>query len=204
MSKIFTPTLYADAGILLGSRFFPKIKLYANGYKGLKNDFEARAGVSFDRLQNDQNYFTIKLGAAKTWEDIWVNAQLSLMNTTVEFIDKANLNNIITTKNNFYYTNLMVQARINVNARKDYFSLIVSGGSAPFDQQLQYQENTFLNFSNVMVGAGYKYNMSAKTAILVDGTWINFQNNQSIIQTVIQEIYFTNQYNLAFTFITHF
>ena len=26
MSKIFTPTLYADAGILLGSKFFPKIK----------------------------------------------------------------------------------------------------------------------------------------------------------------------------------
>jgi tetratricopeptide (TPR) repeat protein len=204
MSKIFTPTLYADAGILFGSRFFPKIKLYANGYKGLKNDFEARAGVSFDRLQNDQNYFTIKLGAAKTWEDIWVNAQLSLMNTTVAFIDNANPNNIITTKNNFFYTNLMVQARINVNARKDYFSVIVSGGSAPFDQQLQYQENTFLNFSNVMVGAGYKYNMSAKTAILVDGTWINFQSNQSTIQTVIQEINFTNQYNLAFTLITHF
>jgi tetratricopeptide (TPR) repeat protein len=204
ISKIFTPTLYADAGILLGSRFFPKIKLYANGYKGLKNDFEARAGVSFDRLQNDQNYFTLKLGAAKTWEDIWVNAQLSLMNTTVTFINDTNLNNLFTTKNNFLYTNLMVQARINVNARKDYFSVIVSGGSAPFDQQLQYQENTFLNFSNVMVGAGYKYNMSAKTSILVDGTWINFQSNQTTKDQVVQEVRFTNQYNLAFTLITHF
>jgi len=204
ISKIFTPTLYADAGILLGSRFFPKIKLYANGYKGLKNDFEARAGVSFDRLQNDQNYFTLKLGAAKTWEDIWVNAQLSLMNTTVTFINDTNPNNLFTTKNNFLYTNLMVQARINVNARKDYFSVIVSGGSAPFDQQLQYQENTFLNFSNVMVGAGYKYNMSAKTSILVDGTWINFQSNQTTKDQVVQEVRFTNQYNLAFTLITHF
>ena len=201
MSKIFTPTLYADAGILLGSKFFPKIKLFANGYKGLKNDFEARAGISFDQLQNDQNYFTIKLGAAKTWEDIWVNTQLSLMNTTVTFLDD---NNNITAKNNFVYANLMAQARINVNTRKDYFSIIVSGGSAPFDQQLQYQENTFLNFSNVMVGAGYKYNMSAKTSILVDGTWINFQSNQTIRQSVIQAINFTNQYNLAFTLITHF
>ena len=98
----------------------------------------------------------------------------------------------------------MVQSRMNVNARKDYFSVIISGGSAPFDQQLEFQENTFLNFSNEMVGAGYKYHINPKTSLLVDGSWINFQSNQDTRNSNIQEIVFTNQYNLSITIITKF
>ena len=96
----------------------------------------------------------------------------------------------------------MLQARRNVNPRKDYFSVIVSGGSAPCNQQLEFQANTFIGFTNVMVGAGYKYHMSPRTSILIDGTWINFETNQTTINTVIQETNFTYQYNLAFTLIT--
>ena len=61
-----------------------------------------------------------------------------------------------------------------------------------------------------MIGAGYKYNMTPRTAILVDGTWINFQSNQNTIFNdtdntieVFNAVY-TNQYNLSFTLITHF
>ncbi len=214
LSRIFTEKLYADAGFFLGSKFFPKFKFYANGYKVLKDGYEANVGISYNRLQNDQNYFALKLGANKTWEDIFVNAKLSIMNTSVQFYETdptdglfvldANGNLKPTNNENFIYTNLMVQARININERKDYFSLIVSGGSAPFDQQLQYQTNTFLGFSNVMIGAGYKYTMSPRTAIVVDGTWINFQSNQSIKDNVIQEVNFTNQYNLSVSLITKF
>tara|TARA_R110002049_G_scaffold289180_1_gene471937 strand:+ start:487 stop:783 length:297 start_codon:yes stop_codon:yes gene_type:complete len=98
----------------------------------------------------------------------------------------------------------MVQARINVNARKDYFSVIVSGGSAPFDQQLEFQENTFLNFTNVMIGAGYMYHLTPKSSLLVNGTWINFLSNQTTINQVIQDQIYTNQYNLSVSFITRF
>lgn len=228
LARIFNETLYGDAGILLGSKFFPKFKLYANAYKGLKNGYEAQVGISYDRLQNDQNYFTLKLGVARTWEDIWVNARLSLMNTSLTFFERDPDSGEILTEpgptdpdgnatiqnktysESLFYTNFMVQARINVNARKDYFSIIASGGSAPFDQQLEFQSNTFLNFTNVMIGAGYKYNMTPRTAILVDGTWINFQSNQNTIFNdtdntieVFNAVY-TNQYNLSFTLITHF
>ena len=199
-AKIFTPTLYADAGFLVGSKFFPKFKLYANTYKGLKNDFEAQFGLSYARLQNEQNYLTLKLGGAKSWEEITVNARVSVMSASNTFEENTDLN----TSENYFYTNFMLQARINLNTRKDYFSVIASGGSAPYDQQLEFQENTFLKFSNVMVGAGYKYHMSPRTAILVNGTWINFLSNQTTIDSIIQDVIYTNQYNLSFTIITTF
>lgn len=199
-AKIFTTTLYADAGFLVGSKFFPKFKLYANTYKGLKNDFEAQFGLSYARLQNEQNYLTLKLGGAKSWEEITVNARVSVMSASNTFEENTDLN----TSENYFYTNFMLQARINLNTRKDYFSVIASGGSAPYDQQLEFQENTFLNFSNVMVGAGYKYHMSPRTAILVNGTWINFLSNQTTIDSIIQDVIYTNQYNLSFTIITTF
>lgn len=227
LARIFTETLYADAGILLGSRFFPKFKLYGNAYKGLKNGYEAQVGVSFDRLQNDENYYTLKLGAARTWEDIWLNARVSLMNTNIVLFQRDNngdvvtetvrdpITNVASVRNltytqNTFFSNLMVQARINVNPRKDYFSVIASGGSAPFDQQLEFQENTFLKFTNVMVGAGYKYTMTPRTSILVDGTWINFKSNQSTFfdtntnTTKILGVLYTNQYNFAISIITRF
>lgn len=203
-ARIFSGTFYTDIGLLMGTKFFPKLKLYANAYKGFKNGYEAQVGISIDKLQNDQDYYTLKLGIAKNWEDIWLNARVSLMNTNVLFEDKTNPNNIITTEENYMYTNVMLQSRINLNSRKDYFSVIISGGSAPFDQQLEFQENTFLNFSNVMVGAGYKYNMSPKTALLINGTWINFKSNQSTINSIVKNINYTNQYNLSLTLITHF
>jgi len=203
VSRIFTETIYADVGLLVGSRFFPKLKLYGNAYKGFKSGYQAQVGISFARLQNDQNYFTLSLGGSRTWEGIWVNARLSLSPTSVPFVDDSTIPST-TTFQSFFYTNLMVQARINVNARKDYFSVIVSGGSAPFDQQLEFQDNTFLNFTNVMVGAGYMYHMTPRSSLLVNGTWINFLSNQSTSNNVVVDRIFTNQYNLSVSFITKF
>ncbi len=212
-ARILSKTFYADVGFLVGSKFFPKFKIYGNAYKGLRNGYEAQVGLSLARLQNDQNYYTLILGGSRSWQDITLNARISIMNTKETFYQKNSLgdftldsngNKIPVSTDNFFYTNFMIQSRIIVNSRKDYFSIIISGGSAPFDQQLQYQENTFLNFSNVMVGAGYKYNMTSKTSILVNGTWINFKSNQVIRKSVIEELIFTNQYNLSVSLITRF
>ena len=182
-SRIFSRTLYADAGILLGSKFFPKAILYANAYKGLKNGYGAQAGIRYSRLQNDTNFLSLNLGASKTWEDIWLNSKLSLMSDS-----------------DFFYFNLMAQTRINVNTRKDYVSIIVSGGSAPFDNQLPEGEAALLNFSNVLIGAGYNYNISPRTALLINGTWINFQSNAISDGAYV----FINQYNLSVTIVTKF
>ena len=129
------------------------------------------------------NLYSLNLGASKTWEDIWLTTRVSLMR------DDA-----------FTYINVMAQTKINVNPRKDQVSIMVAGGSAPFDNQLPEGQAAFLNFSNILIGAGYLYNISSKTAVLVDGTWINFQSNT----TDNGEFVFVNQYNLSFSIITKF
>jgi len=168
---------------LLGSKFFPKFILYGNAYKGLKNGYEAQAGIRFSRLQNDINFFSLNLGASRTWEDIWVSAKAILMRD-----DQYN------------YFNFAAQTRINVNARQDYVSFIVSFGSAPFNDQLAEGETAFLDFSNVLVGAGYGYNISPKTMLLVNGSWINFKSPI----TDSTALAFINQYNLSVSIITRF
>lgn len=89
----------------------------------------------------------------------------------------------------------MGQARFTLNPKGDFLSLILSGGSAPFDQQVQFQQNTFTEFINTMIGAGYKHNLSPKTSILIDGTWYNFATRLNN---------YTNQYNLGITITTKF
>lgn len=182
-SRIFSPTLYADVGVLVGNLFFPKFVLYGNAYKGLDNDYEAQAGVRFLRLQNDINFFSIHGGASKTWEDIWLNAKLTLMRD-----------------DQFTYFNFATQTKINVNPRKDYVSFIASFGNAPFNEQLPEAETAFLNFSNVLVGAGYGYNISPKTALIFNGSWINFQSPI----TDSSSLAFINVYNVSLTIVTKF
>ena len=182
-SRIFSPTLYADVGVLFGTRFFPKFILYGNAYKGFKNGYEAQAGIRFSRLQNDINFMSLHVGGSKTWEDILVHSKFTIMRD-----------------DQFTYFNLMGQAKINVNARKDYVTLIVSGGSAPFNDQLPEGEAALLEFSNVLIGAGYGYNISSRTAFIFNGTWINFKSKITDSNTLS----FINQYNMSLTIVTKF
>ena len=182
-SRIFSPTLYANVGVLLGNQFFPKFILYGDAYKGIGNGYEVQAGIRFSRLQNDINFITINVGGTKTWEDILLTSKLSVLRD-----------------DQFTYFNLMAQTKINVNARKDYVTLIVSGGSAPFDTQLPEGETALLDFSNILIGAGYGYNISPKTAVIVNGTWINFKSPV----TDSRSLFYLNQYNLSVTIVTKF
>ncbi|WP_170324244.1 tetratricopeptide repeat protein [Polaribacter vadi] len=182
-SRIFSPTLYANAGVLFGNIFFPKFILYGDAYKGIGNGYEVQAGIRFSRLQNDINFITLNVGGTKTWEDILLTSKLSVLRD-----------------DQFTYFNLMAQTKINVNARKDYVTLIVSGGSAPFDTQLPEGETALLDFSNILIGAGYGYNISPKTAIIVNGTWINFKSPV----TDSTSLFYLNQYNLSVTIVTKF
>jgi YaiO family outer membrane protein len=182
-SRIFNPTLYADVGVLFGNQFFPKFILYGNAYKGLDNGYEVNAGIRYLFLQNDVSFFTLNLGGSKTWEDIWLGAKLSLMRD-----DKFN------------YFNFTTQSRVNVNSRGDYVSFIVSFGSAPFNDQLPEGAAAFLDFSNVLVGAGYGYNLSPKTMVLVNGSWTNFKSPI----TESNSLFFINQYNIGVSIITKF
>ncbi|WP_397446354.1 YaiO family outer membrane beta-barrel protein [Polaribacter sp. R77954] len=182
-SRIFNPTLYADVGVLMGNLFFPKFILYGNAYKGLDNGYQAQAGIRYSYLQNDISFFTLNLGASKTWEDVWLNAKVSLMR------DDA-----------YNYFNFATQSRINVNSKGDYVSFIASFGSAPFNDQLPEGAAAFLDFSNVLVGAGYGHNISPRTMLLINGSWINFKSPITDSNALL----FINQYNLGVSIITKF
>jgi tetratricopeptide (TPR) repeat protein len=202
-SRIFNPTLYADVGVLLGSKFFPKFILYGNAYKELNNGYEAQAGLRYSYLQNNTNFFTLNLGASKNWVDIWLNAKLQLMYSTAYSTNTANeITGIITTVDypaNTYF-NFATQTKININPKQDYISFIVSFGSAPFNDQLPEGETALLDFSNVLVGAGYGHNISAKTLLLLNGSWINFKSPK----TDSIDLTYLNQYNLTVSIITKF
>lgn len=202
-SRIFNPTLYADVGVLLGSKFFPKFILYGNAYKELNNGYEAQAGLRYSYLQNNTNFFTLNLGASKNWVDIWLNAKLQLMYSTAYSTNTSNeITGIITTVDypaNTYF-NFATQTKININPKQDYISFIVSFGSAPFNDQLPEGETALLDFSNVLVGAGYGHNISAKTLLLLNGSWINFKSPK----TDSIDLTYLNQYNLTVSIITKF
>lgn len=223
-SRIFTPTLYADAGFLVGSKFFPKFSLYGNAYKGLKNGFEVQAGFRYNRvidsvIQRDENnniipsnidskkdsiipeldnFLNFYVGGSKTWDGIWLNSKLNLMQD-----------------DEFSYYNLMVQTKIDVNTRRDYVNFIISFGNAPFDEQLAVdQQIAFLDFNNVLVGGGYGYNISPKTKLLFNASWVNFvkaleppdDNNNSggnNEEKPRSQIYI-NQYNWSISIISRF
>ncbi|UAM96735.1 hypothetical protein K8354_10370 [Polaribacter litorisediminis] len=201
-SRVFNPTLYADVGVLLGTQFFPKFIVYGNAYKGLNDGYEAQAGIRYSRLQNDANFFTLTLGGSKTWEDIWLNAKLQLMTSPAYTVTETTIFGVdeLTEFAANNYINFATQTRINISPRKDYVSFIVSFGSAPFNEQLPEGEAAFLSFSNVLVGAGYGHNISAKTVLLLNGSWINFKSPV----TDSTALSFINQYNLSISIITKF
>ncbi len=182
-SRIFSPTLYADVGALFGSQFFPKLILYGTAYKGFNDGYQAQAGIRYSYLQNDISFINIHVGGSKQWEDIWLNAKLALMRD-----DK------------FTYFNFAAQTRVDVGKNGDYVSFIASFGSAPFNDQLPEGAAAFLDFSNVLVGAGYGYNISPRTLLLINGSWINFKSPV----TDSTALAFINQYNLSISIITKF
>ncbi|SDS14237.1 outer membrane protein, YaiO family [Polaribacter sp. KT25b] len=202
-SRIINPTLYADVGILLGSKFFPKFILYGNAYKELKNGYEAQAGLRYSYLQNNSSFITLNLGASKNWEDIWLNAKLQLMSSSGYSTSVTNAITGFTDVENYpanMYFNFATQTKININPKQDYISFIVSFGSAPFNDQLPEGETALLDFSNVLVGAGYGHNISAKTLLLLNGSWINFKSPI----TDSTALAYINQYNLSVSIITKF
>ncbi|MDP5106956.1 MAG: tetratricopeptide repeat protein [Polaribacter sp.] len=202
-ARVINPTLYADVGVLLGSKFFPKFILYGNAYKELKNDYEAQAGLRYSYLQNNTSFITLNLGGSKSWEDIWLNAKIQLMGSTGYSTTTTNsvtgVDTIDTYPANTYF-NFATQTRINITPQKDYVSFIVSFGSAPFNDTLPEGETALLDFSNVLVGAGYGHNISAKTLLLLNGSWINFKSPK----TDSIDLTYLNQYNLSVSIITKF
>lgn len=167
---IFSPTVYSKVNYFLGTKYFPKHRLQASVFKGLNHDWELELGARYDRLQDNRNLVSGIAGASKIINDFWLNARLQYL---TDFDDS--------------YTNFVVRSKYFLHHRR-FIQFIASMGTAPYDQKLSFQNDTFFDFVHTMVGAGYQYPVNKNVAFGFYGNWYNYK---------IRDEYFQNQYQLT-------
>lgn len=174
----FTDKSYFLANAGAATRFFPKYKGGLSYFKPFKNQWQVELGGRYARLTDDRNFFTGILGVEKTYGSVWLN-----------------IRGLIMTDEKDVYNNILAQARFYMGNERDYALVMASAGTAPEDQRLDFQLNTFLSYVNTMVGAGYYHYFNYKTSIGIMGNWYNYE---------IKSDEFLNQYNVFLTLRTKF
>lgn len=168
--------LLANAGV--ANRFFPDIKIGASLFKPFKKVWQAELGARFTRLSNETNFYTGIIGLERTYDRLWLNARVMLMADSEDI-----------------YNSILAQGRFYLDNDRDYLTIMGSVGTAPQDQKLDFQINTFTSYVNTMVGAGYFHFFSHKTSFGVQGNWYNYR---------VTPTSYINQYNLYLTVRTKF
>lgn len=169
---------YFIANLGFANQFFPKFKGALSLFNPVKKVYMVELGGRFARLQDDRNFITGVLGAERTFDRLWVNAKVMVMSDTEDL-----------------YNSFFAQARFYMQNEKDYVTAMTSIGTAPEDEKLEFQINTFLTYVNTMVGAGYFHHLSHRTSFGVLGNWYNYRVNDNA---------YVNQYNLFLTIRTKF
>lgn len=174
----FTDKSYFLANAGAATRFFPKYKAGLSYFKPFQNQWQVEIGGRYARLTDDRNFFTGILGIEKTYGSVWLN-----------------IRGLIMTDETDVYNNILAQGRFYMENERDYALVMASAGTAPEDQRLDFQLNTFLSYVNTMVGAGYYHYFNHKTSLGLMANWYNyeFKNDQYI-----------NQYNVFLTLRTKF
>ncbi|NDI99908.1 tetratricopeptide repeat protein [Flavobacterium sp. LaA7.5] len=166
----------ANAGI--ANKFFPAMKVSFSYYEPFKKNWQGEVGARYTQLLDATNFYTGILGIERTFDKVWLNARVLLMSDTDDF-----------------YNSVFAQGRFYMRNGRDYATAMASIGTAPEDQKLDFQINTFTSYVNTMVGAGYFHYFSHRTSFGVLGNWYNYR--------VTPESYI-NQYNLYLTIRTKF
>lgn len=166
----------ASGGI--ANQFFPKVSASFSFYRPFKKRWRSEVGARYNRLQDDRNFLTGILGVEREFDRVWLNARVLFMTDTDDF-----------------FNSIFVQSRFYVNNDRDYVTAMASVGTAPEDQRLDFQINTFTTYVNTMVGAGYFHYFTHRTSFGVLGNWYNYR--------VTSDAYI-NQYNLFLTIRTKF
>ncbi|GGB64754.1 hypothetical protein GCM10007424_00820 [Flavobacterium suaedae] len=168
--------LLANAGV--ANRFFPDFKIGASLFKPFKKVWQAELGARFTRLSNETNFYTGIIGLERTYDRLWLNARVMLMADSEDI-----------------YNSILAQGRFYLDNDRDYLTVMGSVGTAPQDQKLDFQINTFTSYVNTMVGAGYFHFFSHRTSFGVMGNWYNYR---------VTPTSYINQYNLYLTVRTKF
>ncbi len=165
-----------NAGV--ASQFFQKYKIGVSYYQPFKKSYVGEVGIRYAGLSDDRKLITGTLGIEKSYDKLWLNLRGSVLSDSEDL-----------------YHTILGQARFYMKNGRDYAQAMASVGTAPEDQKLDFQTNTFLSYVNTMVGAGYFYSATHRTTVGIMGNWYNYK---------ISEDYYINQYNLFVTLRTRF
>lgn len=162
---------FSTANYFYGTDFFPIHKFTGTVFRYFDSDWTGEAGLQYIYLQNEQLLYSAVGGASKFFDNFWVNGKVTL---TSDFDD--------------YFSNVLLRSRYFLNQRTDFITLLAATGSAPYDAQLDFQFNTFLDFVYTTVGAGYQDSFANYLSFGVYGYWYHFQTGGDS---------FVNQYQLT-------
>jgi YaiO family outer membrane protein len=169
--------LYTQATIAYANKYvFPKLRVSASVFNNLVYDWETEIGLRYALQRDNVSLTSLIGGVAKSWDDIWINFRGFVM-----------------TDFNKVYQTILFQSRYYFNYKNDFLFATASLGTPPEDRALEFQVNTFLNYTTRMVGAGYQHKIKHRTTILLQGNWYNFK---------IKQDYYVNQYNVFISLLT--
>lgn len=166
------------ANVAVANQFFPEYKASFSYFKPIAKVWQAELGAKYAKLNDNTNFLTGVVGLERTFDKVWVNARALLMK------DETN-----------FYHSVLAQSRFYMKNEKNYLVVMASAGTAPENERLDFQFNTFTSYINTMVGAGYYHYLNARTSLGVQGNWYNFKMQQNS---------YLNQYNLFLTVRTRF
>ncbi|MEZ5046743.1 MAG: tetratricopeptide repeat protein [Chitinophagaceae bacterium] len=157
---------------------FPKFRVSASLFRTLDKELEIEGGVRYVLQKDNASFLSLIVGAAKSWEDVWLN---------IRFFGMTDFGRV--------YQAITLQSRYYLNYRNDYFTIMGSLGTPPEEKTIDYQLNSFLNYTTRMVGAGYQHKLKHRTTLGIQGNWFSFKFGDQ---------YNVNQYNLFVTLLTMF
>ncbi len=144
----FSKTIYGKFNYAISNKIFPNHRLGVSIFKSFKNDYELEVGGRYNFFKEERKIITGIIGLSKVIDDFWLNAKLFVLSDTT-----GKLQN-----------NIVLQSRYFVN-ETDYVSLMASTGTTPFDENLDFQNNTFYSLVNSMYGGGYFKQINEKMVI---------------------------------------
>ena len=152
-SKVYTRISYA-----ISNKIFPTHRLSTSLFLNLKNDYELEFGAQFLFFENDTNISSTILGVSKIYNDFWFQGKIFLVNDTSDTI-----RNNVTLRSKYFISGL------------DYITLMAAVGNTPFDENLDFQNNSLFSIVNTMYGAGYYKQIYSKAILGLQVNWNSFE-----------------------------
>jgi len=174
----FSNKSYSSVNIGASTKHFAKYQLGITYSKPFLKVWLAEIGAKHIKTRGNINFYTAHLGMERSYRNIWINLKIFGM-----------------TDGEDYFDNVLLQSRFYMKNEKDYLLTMASVGSAPENEKLDLQINSFLFYTNSMIGAGYYHYFNHRTSIGLLANWFNYRVNEKR---------FLNQFNLYLTLRTKF